>query len=53
MNDATLLCSAVHHSKASAELQRSTAASDSTLVNFEGDFRVAGSGVLLYANLHW
>jgi hypothetical protein len=27
--------------------------SDSTWGNFEGDFRVAGSGVMLYANLHW
>jgi hypothetical protein len=26
--------------------------SDSTWGNFEGDFRVAGSGVMLYANVH-
>jgi hypothetical protein len=27
--------------------------SSDTLGNFEGEFRVAGSGVMLYANLHW
>ncbi len=27
--------------------------SDSTWGNFEGEFRMSGSGVMLYANLHW